>query len=109
MDSLIHYQPRDIIAALAALQRNTRSQDSRILFTFAPRTPALMLMKSMGKLFPRADRSPFIEPIQEQHLRWLIEQQLSSGTRVIDTQRISSMFYKSQGMQISCPAGVENV
>jgi magnesium-protoporphyrin O-methyltransferase len=102
MDSLIHYQARDIASALAILQGNTRARGSRILFTFAPRTPALMLMKSAGKLFPRDDRSPAIEPVREKTLRKLIASELSEGTAVVNSKRISSAFYKSNAMELNC-------
>lgn len=103
MDSLIHYQSGDIVNAIAALQANTRGDDARLLFTFAPRTAALMVMKSAGKLFPRSDRSPAIEPVREIDMHRLINTELPGGTRLINSQRISSMFYKSHGMEISCP------
>lgn len=102
MDSLIHYQARDIASALAVLHGNTRGHGSRILFTFAPRSPALMMMKTAGKLFPRNDRSPAIEPVKERTLRKLIETELPDGTTVMNSQRISSTFYKSHAMELNC-------
>jgi magnesium-protoporphyrin O-methyltransferase len=60
MDSLIHYRARDIAQALARLAARTRCS---MLFTHAPRTPALSVMHAVGKLFPRADRAPAIEPV----------------------------------------------
>ena len=55
MDSLIHYQPQDVVRVLAGYAPRT---EKSILFTFAPRTPLLALMWSMGRLFPRGDRAP---------------------------------------------------
>jgi magnesium-protoporphyrin O-methyltransferase len=55
MDSLIYYGTDDITAALDRLGRRTREA---VVFTVAPRTPFLMTFWTMGKLFPRADRSP---------------------------------------------------
>ena len=103
VDSLIHYQPADIIRALEQLQTNTVDDTSRVLFTFAPRSPALMMMKTMGKLFPRDDRSPAIEPIREALLRKLVMSDLPDDTRVLQTLRVNTLFYKSQAMEISCP------
>ena len=101
MDSLIHYRPDDLAGALAALQTRSRGGDARVLFTFAPRTPALMLMKNVGKLFPRGDRSPAIEPIAEDHLRRLLRDTPAlRGTEVVQTQRILTRFYKSQAMEL---------
>ncbi|CAN0346032.1 unnamed protein product, partial [Phaeothamnion confervicola] len=45
MDSLIHYQLHDAVAAVATLAARTKSG---ILFTFAPRTPVLTLMHAVG-------------------------------------------------------------
>ena len=59
MDSLIHYQTEDAVRALARLAQRTRSS---MLFTFAPRTPLLAMMISVGRLFPRADRAPWLRP-----------------------------------------------
>jgi len=103
IDSLIHYEAKDIVDALSQLQLNTTGAGSRILFTFAPRSPALMIMKSAGKLFPRADRSPAIEPIKESVLRKLISSELPGGTEVCQTQRVNTPFYKSQAMELACP------
>ncbi|MFK7994708.1 MAG: magnesium protoporphyrin IX methyltransferase [Granulosicoccus sp.] len=103
IDSLIHYQAEDIVRALSQLQVNTIGKDSKLLFTFAPRSPALMLMKSAGKLFPRGDRSPAIEPVKESRLRELIGSELPAGTNILQTQRVNTPFYKSQAMELGCP------
>lgn len=98
MDSLIHYHAADIVRVLVTLAERT---EHSIIFTFAPRTPALTLMHSVGKLFPRGDRAPAIEPVAEQKLRRLLtaESQLSAwSTR--RTQRISSGFYTSQALEL---------
>ncbi|MCR9179574.1 MAG: magnesium protoporphyrin IX methyltransferase [Erythrobacteraceae bacterium] len=95
MDSLIHYQPEDLVAALSELaQRTTRS----ILFTFAPRTRLLATMHQVGKVFPKSDRSPAIVPTAEGDLR----QRLASlpGWSIGRTQRISSGFYTSQALEL---------
>lgn len=103
IDSVIHYEPNDMVHALLQLQQNSRGNDSRVLFTFAPRSPALMIMKSAGKLFPRGDRSPAIEPIKESRLRQLIAAELAQGTSILHTRRVDTPFYKSQAMEFSCP------
>jgi magnesium-protoporphyrin O-methyltransferase len=59
MDSLIYYTAADIDTALLRLGART---GRAIVFTVAPRTPFLMAFWSMGKLFPRADRSPVMQP-----------------------------------------------
>jgi len=103
VDSLIHYQAKDIVRALSHLQGNAIGTHSRLLFTFAPRSPALMIMKSAGKLFPRNDRSPAIEPVRESLLRKLVASELPAGTDICQTQRVNTLFYKSQAMELTCP------
>ena len=105
MDSLIHYRPTDMADAIAALVSRTRpGTGARVLFTFAPRTPALMLMKSVGRLFPRGDRSPAIEPIAETHVRRLLaETPALADVGVGRTRRIDTRFYKSQPMELLVP------
>jgi magnesium-protoporphyrin O-methyltransferase len=101
MDSLIHYPAADIVRALATLaQRTNRS----IIFTVAPKTPLLGAMHTVGKLFPRGDRSPAIEPISEADLRRRValEPQLSAWSfgRV---SRVTRGFYISQAMELVRP------
>ena len=60
MDSLIHYRAPDVLRVLDGLAERT---ERSVLFTFAPRTPMLAAMHAIGKLFPRGDRAPAIEPI----------------------------------------------
>jgi magnesium-protoporphyrin O-methyltransferase len=58
-------------------------------------------MWAAGKLLPRADRSPAIEPIAEGDLRLRISQHPELvGFRVGKTVRIKSAFYTSQAMEI---------
>jgi magnesium-protoporphyrin O-methyltransferase len=98
MDSIIHYEDRDITSVLAGLAARTRHS---IAFTFAPRTPLLAAMHSIGRLFPRGDRAPAIEPVAEAHLRRLIaaDPRLGEWT-VARTKRVNSGFYISQGMEL---------
>ena len=98
MDSLIHYARADTVGALGTLAARARRS---IVFTFAPSNPLLASMITVGRLFPRRDRAPFIEPIAERHLRaaiaadpWL------AGWRCGRTERVSSGFYTSQAMEL---------
>jgi magnesium-protoporphyrin O-methyltransferase len=98
MDSLIHYQAADAVRALTALgQRTHRS----MLFTFAPSNPALVAMRAVGRLFPRGDRAPWIEPVAEKKLhRLLANEPHLQGWQRGRTQRISSGFYTSQALEL---------
>jgi magnesium-protoporphyrin O-methyltransferase len=101
MDSLIHYRARDIVRVLAGLADRTTYG---ILFTVAPRTPALTVMHTVGRIFPRGDRAPAIEPVGHGALRRLIAaESLLDGWRTGRTRRIAKGFYISQAMEL-CPA-----
>jgi magnesium-protoporphyrin O-methyltransferase len=98
MDSLIHYPAQEIVRVLAGLAGRT---DSSIVFTFAPRTPALSVLHAVGKIFPKADRAPAIEPVTEQRLRkGFAADPALAGWRVGRTQKISGGFYTSQAMEL---------
>jgi magnesium-protoporphyrin O-methyltransferase len=98
MDSLIHYRAPDAVRALAGLAARTRGS---ILFTFAPRTPLLAAMHTVGRVFPRGDRAPAIEPVAEASLRRLLERDPDlAGFAPHRTQRIASGFYTSQAMEL---------
>ena len=99
MDSVIHYQGTDKVIVLEQLAKNTQH---KIIFTFAPSTFALEMMIRIGKLFPKRDRSPFIVPVAEDKLRREIQRAEDlQDWNVTFTQRVSSMFYQSQTMEIS--------
>lgn len=101
MDSIIHYSPEDGIAAIAQLAHRTRS---RILFTFAPRTPLLRLMHAVGKLLPRGSRSPRIEIVSREAIERLIDAQSGLYSwRVAKNARVDSGFYVSQLMELRRP------
>lgn len=98
MDSLIHYSPEDMVAALARLARRA---ERAVLFTYAPRTAILALMHAVGRAFPRGDRAPAIEPVSVATFTALLaaEPQLA-GWRPGRTKRISKGFYTSQAMEL---------
>jgi magnesium-protoporphyrin O-methyltransferase len=99
MDSLIHYHGKDIARALAALAARTHHS---IVFTVAPRTPALTVMHAVGRLFPRGDRAPAIEPISRPALERFIEAESAlAAWHIARTHRINSGFYLSQAMELT--------
>ena len=98
MDSLIHYPDREMADAVAALASHASVS---LLFTFAPRTPALAAMHSVGRLFPRGDRAPAIEPVAPARIATLLDYTPSlSGWIRCRTLRIESGFYTSQAMEL---------
>jgi magnesium-protoporphyrin O-methyltransferase len=99
MDSLIHYASEDIAAAIAGLAQRTRRS---ILLTFAPRTAALALMHNVGRLLPRGNRAPAIQPIAEQQMvRLLTEEPRLREWRVSKVRRVKNGFYISQALELS--------
>lgn len=98
MDSLIHYQPADVVRVLSGFAARTRHS---IFLTFPPKNMALAAMITVGKLFPRKDRAPFIQPVAYPRLRRLIESAPGlSDFSVGRTQKISSGFYTSQALEL---------
>jgi magnesium-protoporphyrin O-methyltransferase len=98
MDSLIHYETSDILAALVGLGRRTSQS---IVFTVAPRTPALTLMHTVGLVFPRGNRAPAIVPADISKLcRRIGEEPALRGWQVAQTERIINGFYTSQAIQL---------
>jgi magnesium-protoporphyrin O-methyltransferase len=72
-----------------------------LLCTFAPKTPTLALMHTVGRLFPRGNRAPAIEPVAEQTLQQLLAREPKlSGWRALRSERIASGFYTSQALEL---------
>jgi magnesium-protoporphyrin O-methyltransferase len=98
MDSLIHYSPLDMVAAVARLAAKAQHA---LLLTYAPSTPALAIMHTIGRAFPRSDRAPAIEPISSLRLEELIAAEpMLSSWYILRTKRISRGFYKSQAVEL---------
>ena len=98
MDSLIHYRPADTCRIMAGLAART---NAALLVTFAPRTPALAVMHAVGRLFPRGDRAPAIEPVAEQKLRRLLMSDESlERWQLGRSRRVTSGFYKSHALEM---------
>jgi len=99
MDSVIHYGADDMVTMIARLASRARSS---VMFTFAPRTPALTVMHAAGKLFPKSDRSPAIVPVSEGGLRKRIKACPGlQGWKIGRTLRIDSFFYISQALELT--------
>ena len=99
MDSLIHYPALEIVRALASLAERT---GHGIVATFAPATPLLSTMHAVGRLFPRGDRAPAIEPVSPARLKGAVEtdSSLGAGWRWARTARVARGFYTSQAVEL---------
>jgi magnesium-protoporphyrin O-methyltransferase len=99
MDSLIHYDVADGVQTLEAMAEQI---NRKMVFTFAPKTPLLALMHATGRLFPRGDRAPSIEPVSsgrlEQHLQ---DAGLMERWAVGRSHRVDVGFYKSHAMELT--------
>ncbi|MGR3434124.1 MAG: magnesium protoporphyrin IX methyltransferase [Shimia sp.] len=94
MDSLIYYARPDLSAAVARLA----AMAPQVVFTLAPRSPALMAMWYAGKAFPRRDRSPVMNPIS---LGGFARE--TEDCRVVNTVR--SGFYTSACLEVRSTTG----
>jgi magnesium-protoporphyrin O-methyltransferase len=99
MDSLIHYDATDIVRVLSAFGRLAGTS---VLFTFAPRTPALAAMHAVGRLIPnRQHRAPAIVPVGRDALqRSIAAAPELAGWRVSRDERIASGFYTSHAQEL---------
>ena len=97
MDSVIHYETKDAVSALSQLAERTSTS---IAFTFAPRTPLLAAMISVGRLLPRTNRAPWLEPMaKEKLLQLMADDAVLRSWKHSRDERVSSGFYKSQAME----------
>jgi magnesium-protoporphyrin O-methyltransferase len=98
LDTLIHYSLDDMVDALGQLA--PRASQS-VLFTFAPWTPMLAAMHAAGRLFPRTNRSPAIQPVREAQLRRAIDASPHLADFALSrTHLVSNGFYISQAMEL---------
>jgi magnesium-protoporphyrin O-methyltransferase len=91
MDSLIYYDEADILSALDRLGQRT---DGRIVFTVPPRTALLSAMWTVGRMFPRADRSPLMVPQDHRRLT------RATQGRIGHVARIARGFYISDCLEM---------
>lgn len=94
MDSLIYYSTPDIAALLGKMSRRV---PGRVVFSLPPRTPLLMAMFRVGKLFPRADRSPQMVPQTTAGLANALRIGGVQG-RLKEIERINAGFYISTAL-----------
>ncbi|MBM3477742.1 MAG: magnesium protoporphyrin IX methyltransferase [Alphaproteobacteria bacterium] len=98
MDSLIHYRLEDAVRVLGAFAGSCAGS---IAFTFAPRTNALAAMHAIGRLFPRGDRAPAIEPVKPATLHAALGREPAlAGWAPGRTTHVASGFYQSQALEL---------
>ena len=96
MDSLIHYSTEDVISSI--VEFSERANNS-VLFTIIPNTFVLRTKLSLGKYFPKSERSPEVVPIQGGQLQKL--EVLKSNTSLEKIKRIKSFFYVSEAWEFA--------
>jgi magnesium-protoporphyrin O-methyltransferase len=95
MDSMIYYGADDIAGCLDRLRPRLANS---FVFTLAPRTPLLMAMWRIGKIFPQSDRSPTMIPHNARGIERAMRAAGVAGTlRAID--RVNSGFYISSALE----------
>lgn len=98
MDSLIHYDLPEMIAALGALAPRVRE---RMLITVVPGTPMLVAMRAIGRLFPRADRAPAVVPVSERAFRTgLLGSPVLDTWGMVGTRLVERGFYRSMAIAL---------
>ncbi len=98
MDSLIHYPAPEMVDAIASLASRA---DRSLLTTFAPRTPVLATLHAVGRLFPRGDRAPAIEPVGRRALaRRIASEPLLAEFAAGRQRRVAGGFYVSEAIEL---------
>ncbi len=92
MDSMIYYDRPTLVQLLKA---NESRIGGKFVFTLAPRTPLLMAMFRVGKLFPQSDRSPVMIPQRALDLASDLRIAGANG-RLAQVERVTSGFYISE-------------
>ncbi len=95
MDSMIYYGAESVARMLAGVgPRITTS----MIFTLAPRTPLLMTMWRVGKIFPSSDRSPSMIPESCARVSRALNA-LGAGGTLREVERVNSGFYISTALE----------
>jgi magnesium-protoporphyrin O-methyltransferase len=94
MDSMIYYTAADIAGILNRAAPRLRG---KFIFTLAPRTPLLMAMFRIGKLFPRKDRSPTMIPHSISTVQAEMRQAHVPG-HLYEIERVTAGFYISTAL-----------
>lgn len=94
MDSMIYYTAKDLAQIMS---RMVPRLSGKFVFTLAPRTPLLMGMFRVGKLFPRKDRSPTMIPHNSRDVDRAFRAAGLDGN-LTQIERVTSGFYISNAL-----------
>ncbi|MFY0693075.1 MAG: magnesium protoporphyrin IX methyltransferase [Paracoccaceae bacterium] len=94
MDSMIYYSADDIGTILSEIAPRLRNS---FVFTLPPRTRMLMAMWRVGKLFPRANRSPVMVPHTSEGIANAARTAGADGT-LHEIGAVNSGFYHSNAL-----------
>jgi magnesium-protoporphyrin O-methyltransferase len=95
MDSIIHYPTKDMINIIEVL---SRMASKALIFSYPPRTIPLAVLWGVGKLFPRGDKSPAIEPQAPKKLRAALAN--IEGVKLGRAHRVATGFYISEAQEL---------
>jgi magnesium-protoporphyrin O-methyltransferase len=95
MDSIIHYRTSDMINIISGL---SKMATKGMIFSFPPRTIPLAVLWGVGKLFPRGDKSPAIEPQPPKKLRAALTK--IEGMKLGRSHRVATGFYISEAQEL---------
>lgn len=95
MDSIIHYPTKDMISIIEAL---SRMANKAMIFSYPPRTLPLAILWGVGKLFPRGDKSPAIEPQPPKKLRNALAK--IANIKLGRSLRVATGFYISEAQEL---------
>ena len=95
MDSIIHYPTKDMISIIEGL---SRMANKTMIFSYPPRTLPLAILWGVGKLFPRGDKSPAIEPQPPKKLRNALAK--IANIKLGRSHRVATGFYISEAQEL---------
>jgi magnesium-protoporphyrin O-methyltransferase len=95
MDSIIHYPTKDMIDIITVLSRMATTS---MVFSYPPRTLPLAMLWTIGKLFPRGDKSPAIEPQPPRKLQGALAN--IDGLTLGRKHRVATGFYISEAQEL---------
>ena len=99
MDSLIHYPENDTMCLLESLLKNT---NEKIIFTLVPSNFILSLKLKIGRLLPRADRSPTLSPLNINNFIKEYQKKFDKefGVSLASIGKVNDLFYTSEVLEL---------